>query len=121
MMNVIQKLKEENILSAVGCRVNGGGCNRALITTSKGVYILGGGSLYVKEGSTTRTQWCEYEEVEETSIVPVFTEHVLKTISDLEWCTGLQKTGYEFYSSQNVTVHGLKMRQLDVELTPLVG
>jgi len=113
MNSIIKSLKEQTILSAVGCRLNGGGCNRALIVTNLGTYILGGRELYTLTGSKLAQP--KYDNGK-CKMVGIWNRTALTHDEDLVFAKGIEDTGYEYYSGQGLKVYGLRMKQIEAIL-----
>lgn len=98
-MPSIQNIYAEGIIGTVtGCRVNGGGCNRALVTTQTNTYIIGSNEILKRNANG---KW--YKEK-------------LTLPQDIKFCTGLDTEGYDYYNRQYFTVHGCGMEQVYIEI-----
>lgn len=114
----IKNILNEGILGQpTGCRVNGGGCNRALVTTHKGTYIIGGNSVY------TRIGFVEVSEEEHTkynpagTLISLWKEELLTDENDLEFCKKLDSgEGYNYVSYSGLSVMGCNMPQLYIKV-----
>lgn len=92
----IQNIAHEEIIGQPnGCRINGGGVNRCLVTTTKNTYIVGGGEILKRlpEG--------------------VWEVLTLTSKEDLEFCDKLDEN-YDYCSGQFFNVIGCSMPQINI-------